>query len=153
MDVLTISPDVMSDSIQEISTTFIWPEKVFNNLSSQVMGKAWVNFWGEFLLEPQICDPTGLVQVSKHPKCPKVLKGSAKSDLVSLGRESQKTLSHRANPAETFWLFGYLYRPAGVATLDCKGKAPIAQRAPASVVLCNWGRSLGSPIQVSVAVY
>ena len=31
--------------------------------------------------------------------CPKVLKEeSAKSDLVSLGRESQKSLSHRANP-------------------------------------------------------
>ena len=36
--------------------------------------------------------------MSKQPKCPKVLKESAKSDLVSLGRESQRRFSHHTNP-------------------------------------------------------
>ena len=39
-----------------------------------------------------------LVQVSKQPKCPKVLTESAKSHLGPSGRESQKSLSHRPNP-------------------------------------------------------
>ena len=39
-----------------------------------------------------------MAQVSKQLKCPKVLKESAKRDLVSLGRESPKSLPHRANP-------------------------------------------------------
>ena len=46
----------------------------------------------------KICNPVGLVQASKQPKCPKVIKESATSDFVSLGRKSQKSLSHRANP-------------------------------------------------------
>ena len=43
-------------------------------------------------------DPAGLVQVSKQPKRPKVLKESAKSAFGPPGRESKKSLSHRANP-------------------------------------------------------
>ena len=39
-----------------------------------------------------------LVQVSKQPKCPKVLSESAKSHLGCSSRESQKSLSHRPSP-------------------------------------------------------
>ena len=45
------------------------------------------------------CDPTGLVQVSEQPNRPEVLKKSAKSDLVSLGRVFQESLSHNTSPA------------------------------------------------------
>ena len=44
------------------------------------------------------CDSDCLVQLSKQPKCPKVLTESAKSHLGSSDRESQKSLSHRPNP-------------------------------------------------------
>ena len=43
-------------------------------------------------------DSVALVQVSKQPRCPKVLTESAKSHLGSSGRESQTSLSHRPNP-------------------------------------------------------
>ena len=48
-----------------------------------------------------LCNPAGLVQVSKQPKRPKVLKESAKGAFGGgggSGRESKKSLSHRANP-------------------------------------------------------
>ena len=38
------------------------------------------------------------MQVSKQPKCPKVLTENAKSHLGSSGRESPKSLSHHRNP-------------------------------------------------------
>ena len=52
---------------------------------------------------PLRCNPADPVQVPKQPQCPKVLEESAASDLVSLGQESQESLSHRAHPVCSHW--------------------------------------------------
>ena len=47
---------------------------------------------------PYPWDSVALVEVSKRPKCPKVLTESAKSHLGPSSRKSRKSLSHRPNP-------------------------------------------------------